>query len=78
MAAGVYGAQALGRLRAVADHVAETDDPVDAVDGEGVHFTMNRSGLTKVLPCDTVIEAYDRVVVFAKSDAVREVDTFFK
>ena len=27
---------------------------------------------------DTVIEAYDRVVVFAKSDAVREVDTFFK
>ena len=27
---------------------------------------------------DTVIEAYDRVVVFAKSDAVKEVDAFFK
>ena len=34
---------------------------VDAVDGEGVHFTMNRSGLTKVLPCDTVIEAWDMI-----------------
>ena len=27
---------------------------------------------------DTIIEAYDRVVVFAKSDAVRDVDAFFK
>ena len=27
---------------------------------------------------DSVIEPYDRVVVFAKSDAVREVDAFFK
>jgi trk system potassium uptake protein TrkA len=27
---------------------------------------------------DTIIEAYDRVVVFAKSSAVKEVDAFFK
>ena len=27
---------------------------------------------------DTIIEAYDRVVVFAKSEAVRDVDAFFK
>ena len=27
---------------------------------------------------DTVIEAYDRVVVFAQGDAVKDVDTFFK
>ena len=34
---------------------------VNAVDSEGVHITMNRSGLTKDLPCDTVIEAWDMI-----------------
>ncbi len=35
------------------------ESTVDAIDGEGVHITMNQSGHTKVLPCDTVIECYD-------------------
>ena len=34
---------------------------VDAIDEEGVHITMNQSGHTKVLACDTVIEAYDMI-----------------
>ena len=37
------------------------ESTVDAIDGEGVHITMNQSGHTKVLPCDTVIECYDMI-----------------
>ena len=37
------------------------ESTVDAIDEEGVHITMNQSGHTKVLPCDTVIECYDMI-----------------
>lgn len=37
------------------------ESTVDAIEADGVHITMNQSGHTKVIPCDTVIEAYDMI-----------------
>ena len=51
----------------------DLDFPKDAIIGGVI-----RGSDSFIAVGDTIIEAYDRVVVFAKSDAVRDVDAFFK
>ena len=51
----------------------DLDFPKDAIIGGVI-----RGNDSFIAVGDTVIEAYDRVVVFAKSGAVAEVDAFFK
>ena len=51
----------------------DLDFPKDAIIGGVI-----RGSDSFIAVGETVIEAYDRVVVFAKSSAVREVDAFFK
>ncbi len=51
----------------------DLDFPKDAIIGGVI-----RGNDSFIAVGDTIIEAYDRVVVFAKSSAVKEVDAFFK
>ena len=51
----------------------DLDFPKDAIIGGVI-----RGSDSFIAVGDTIIEAYDRVVVFAKSEAVRDVDAFFK
>lgn len=62
-----------GSSRITRGPLKDLDFPKDAIIGGVI-----RGSDSFIAVGETIIEAYDRVVVFAKSGAVREVDAFFK
>ena len=62
-----------GSSRITKAPLKDLDFPKDAIIGGII-----RGSDSFIAVGDSVIEPYDRVVVFAKSNAVREVDAFFK